>query len=96
MPGEVVSPDFVDHNPMPGQPAGSGALLYIYNTLHNEDMLAEDDKVAVRWILRGTNTGGMFGAPPTNQMTTEEAIVVFRIKEGKVTDRWAQIGRQSV
>lgn len=105
VPGEVVSPDFVDHNPMPGQPAGSGALLYIYNTLHNahpdlhitlEDMLAEDDKVAVRWTLRGTNTGGMFGAPPTNQKTTEEAIVVFRIKEGKVTDRWAQIGRQSV
>jgi len=105
VPAEVISPDFVDHNPMPGQPAGSDALLYVYNTLHDahsdmsitiDEMLAEDDKVAVRWTLRGINTGEMFGMPPTHQQTTMEVIVIFRLADGKVTDRWAQMGGPSI
>lgn len=95
---EVAAPDFVDHTPLPGQPAGSAGFRHIYTFLRTaypdlhftvEDLLAEGDKVAIRWIMRGTQTGELLGRPPTGQPHTEHAIVIFRLVGGKVVERWA-------
>ena len=39
--------------------------------------------------LHGTNTGPMFGRPPTGQPVELAAIVIFRIADGKIAERWA-------
>ena len=54
-----------------------------------DDLIAEDDRVTIRWTLHGTNTGPMLGRPPTGQPVELAAIVIFRIADGKIAERWA-------
>jgi steroid delta-isomerase-like uncharacterized protein len=95
---EVMDPDFLDHDPLPGQPAGAAGGEYVVSTMHTahpdlrfaiDDLVAEADRVAIRWTLRGTNTGPMLGRPPSGQPVEFAAIVIFRIEEGRIAERWA-------
>ncbi len=54
-----------------------------------DQLLAEDDRVAVRWTVRGTNTGPMLGRPPTGQPVEHTAVVILRVADGRVAERWA-------
>jgi len=54
-----------------------------------DDLVAEGDRVAIRWTLRATKTGPMFGQPPSGQPVELTAIVIFRIADGKMAERWA-------
>lgn len=95
---DLVAPDFLDHDPLPGQPAGAGGAEYVVSTMHTahpdlqftiDDLVAEADRVAIRWTLRGTNTGPMLGRPPSGQPVELAAIVIFRIADGRLAERWA-------
>lgn len=94
----LFAPDWVDHDPLPGQPAGHEGAAYVVTTMHTahpdlqftlDDLLAVLDRVVVRWTLRGTNTGPMLGRPPTGQPVELAAIVIFRIANGRIAERWA-------
>ena len=95
---DLMVPDFLDHDPLPGQPAGAAGGEYVVSTMHTahpdlrfaiEDLLAEADRVTIRWTMRGTNTGPMLGRPPTGQPIELAAIVIFRIADGRIAERWA-------
>jgi steroid delta-isomerase-like uncharacterized protein len=95
---ELAAPDFLDHDPLPGQPAGAAGAEYVVSTMHGahpdlrfsiDDLVAEADRVVIRWTLRGTNTGPMLGRPPSGQPVELAAIVIFRIAEGRLAERWA-------
>jgi steroid delta-isomerase-like uncharacterized protein len=95
---DLVAEDIVDHDPMPGQPAGVAGIEFVVSTLHTaqpnlrftvDDLVAEADRVAIRWTLRGTNTGPMFGQPPSGEPVEQTAIVIFRIADEKIAERWA-------
>ncbi len=51
-----------------------------------EDLVVEGDRVAKRWVLRGTNTGELFGAPPTGKPVEMRAMTLYRITDGKVRE----------
>jgi predicted ester cyclase len=95
---ELVAPGWIDHDPLPGQPAGADGAEYVVSTMHGahpdlcfsiDDLIAEGDRVTIRWTLRGTNTGPMLGRPPTGKPVELAAIVIFRIADGKIAERWA-------
>ena len=95
---DVMAPDFLDHDPLPGQPPGAAGGEYVVSTMHTahpdlrftiEDLVAEADRVTIRWTLRGTNSGPMLGRPPTGQPVELAAIVIFRIADGRIAERWA-------
>ena len=54
-----------------------------------EDMIAEGDKVAVRFTLRGTHGGDLMGIPPTGKPVAVTGIDINRIADGKIAERWA-------
>ena len=95
---DVMASDFLDHDPLPGQPAGAAGGEYVVSTMHTahpdlqftiDDLMAEADRVTIRWTLRGTNTGPLLGRPPSGQPVELAAIVIFRIANGKIAERWA-------
>ena len=94
----VIAPDFVDHDPLPGQPAGAAGAVYAISTLHTahpdlrftiDDLVAEADRVTIRWTMRGTRTGPLLGRAPTGRPVRLAAIVIFRIADGRIAERWA-------
>jgi len=50
-----------------------------------EDVFATEDRVAVRFVLRGTHTGTFFGMPATGHTITIAAHVLMHVADGKVT-----------
>ena len=53
-----------------------------------EDIVAEGDKVVVRWTLCGTHTGEWVGFAPTNKQTSGDGTFILRIDGGKVVEWW--------
>jgi steroid delta-isomerase-like uncharacterized protein len=55
-----------------------------------EDVIAVDDRVVVRWTMRGTHEGGMMGVEPTGREVSLSAIEINRFEEGKLVETWIQ------
>ena len=53
-----------------------------------EDVIADGDRVAARWTLRGTQRGELLGIPPTGQPTTVEGVGWLRFADGKIAETW--------
>ena len=52
------------------------------------DMIAEDDRVAVRYLERGTSRGPFFDKPATGKSYELVAMEWFEMKEGRIHRRW--------
>ena len=56
-----------------------------------EDQLAEGDKVATRWVLRGTHKGELMGAAPTGNEIVMSGTVIHRFagdRMAEARDMW--------
>jgi steroid delta-isomerase-like uncharacterized protein len=92
----LVRPDYVEHDPLPGQGSGIQGMKDRYTMLFKgldpqftiEDMIAEGDKVVVRWINSGTNVGEFLGAPATGQSFKTPGIDIYRLEDGKLAEHW--------
>jgi len=52
-------------------------------------ILAEDDLVGVRLSVETTHQEDLFGIPATGRPVRWDAIDVFRLVDGKITEEWA-------
>ena len=99
---EMMAPDFVDHNVLPGQ--GPTREDYLQGVAEDEaafsearlivdDQIAEDDKVMSRLRVRGSHDQGTFtGMPPTGAKLETTAITVNRVVGGKIAEEWSEGG----
>ena len=55
-----------------------------------EDQVAEGEKVASRWMVRGTHRGAFAGVPPTGRQVTATAIHIHRVADGRIAELWEQ------
>jgi steroid delta-isomerase-like uncharacterized protein len=53
-----------------------------------EDMIAEGDKVVVRYTFRGTQKGETQGILPTGKHVTVTGIFICRCAGGKIVEEW--------
>jgi predicted ester cyclase len=53
-----------------------------------EDMVAEGDRVAIRFVGRGTHAGSMYGETPTSKAVALHGQVVYRLADGRVAEDW--------
>jgi predicted ester cyclase len=51
-------------------------------------MVAEGDRVAVRFSMTGKHTGAMMGITPTGKTIHVTACGIFKVVDGKATDNW--------
>lgn len=55
-----------------------------------EDQLVEGNRVAFRWHATGTHTGPLGEAPPTGKSVVIDGLILDRLADGKVIERWEQ------
>lgn len=55
-----------------------------------EEQLVQGDRVAFRWRATGTHTGPLGAAPPTGKPVALDGLVLDRVADGKVRERWEQ------
>jgi steroid delta-isomerase-like uncharacterized protein len=56
-----------------------------------DDAVAEGNKVAWRWTMRGTNLGEWAGTPPTGKKVTLTGMGIDRYEGGKIVESWANM-----
>jgi steroid delta-isomerase-like uncharacterized protein len=60
------------------------------------DVLADGDRVAVRFNAEGTHRGDALGAAPTGRRVSINGTLFVRIEDGKIVESWNQINLLSL
>lgn len=102
---ELVADDVVNHNPLsdesltPGEARGFEGFKRHVELAHEgmpdasvtiEELIGEDDMVAVRFTFEGTHDGPFAGLEPTGRSVSLSNIGLFRIDDGKIAERWLE------
>ncbi len=94
---EVMSPDVVDHDPAPDQPAGTQGFKEFFTTMRTafpdlhvdvEHLVADDENVAFAYRITGTHQGEFQGIAPTGQRVDARGVQISRFVDGRITERW--------
>ena len=56
-----------------------------------DDLVAEGDKVVVRWTGRGTHLGDWNGSPPTGNAVTTTGIDIERLVDGQIVEEDGEV-----
>jgi steroid delta-isomerase-like uncharacterized protein len=94
---EVIAADFVDHTPPELEPGPESVKRMVadfraaFPDAHGmiEQVIAEGDVVAFRFVLRGTHRGMFGGIPPTGRRMTLTGMDFVRIADGKFAELWS-------
>jgi predicted ester cyclase len=102
---ELVTRDYVDHAPLPGQTPGlEGAkqkwatYFAAFPDLHvtMDELAAEGDAVVVRWMAEGTHQGNLLGIAPTGKPVHFSGISICRVRDGRMFEQWEESDRLSL
>ena len=95
---EILAPDVVMHHPSrPAPMAGRAEVVGFLQAfragfpdlqMKAEDIIAEGDRLAVRWQMRGTHTADLLGIPPTGKAVGVAGISFLRLAGDKVVEDW--------
>jgi predicted ester cyclase len=59
----------------------------------NDNLIAEGDRVAQKWTLRGTHAGQLYAIPPTGRQVTFSGVTFLRLgrtERGlRIVERWS-------
>ena len=101
---EILSAEFVDHLTHEDERGLEELKHYvsIYRTAFPdiqdtvEDIVAEGDKVVVRWTSGGTHQGEFMGVAPTGRHVRFSGMRLFRIAEKKIVESWVNIDERGL
>ncbi|HCK81400.1 MAG TPA: ester cyclase [Candidatus Competibacter sp.] len=95
---EIMAPDFRDHGEtLFGSPQGrealkqgvTGARSLLSNlNVQLHDVIADGELVGVRGTMRCTHQGEFLGVAPSGNELTWNGVALFRVVDGKITERW--------
>jgi len=96
---ELLAPDFVNHNLLPGQAPGREGYLRAITEYHAaysdtryviEKQMAERDEVVTTFTARATHDRGEYmGIAPTGREFEALLILIHRIEGGKIAEEWS-------
>jgi steroid delta-isomerase-like uncharacterized protein len=93
---KLVTADFTPHSwgaMAPGAESLKQAIKQVFAGLADvsmkiDDMIAEDDKVAVRLTARATHTGPFMGLPASGKSYSISETHIFHMRDGRVAEHW--------
>jgi predicted ester cyclase len=96
---EFVDEDYIDHASSSGELGAREGLKQwflvardTFSSFHSviEDMVAEGDKVAIRFRLQGLHDKASYmGVAPTGRQLDTVVLAIYRFSNGKTVERWA-------
>ena len=97
--GHLFEKDFVHHfrTPLPSGFEGLRQIGIMMNrafpdvVVTEEDLIAAGDKVVERSSAVATHKGALMGAPPTNRKVNWTEIHIYRLKDGRIAEHWAEV-----
>jgi len=102
---QLSAPDAIMHYPGGDDVSGQGAqkerigmFLAAFPDLKHifEDLFAVDDKVVVRYTIRGTHEGEIMGIAPTGKQVTFTAISIYIVAGGKLSEAWVELDQMGL
>ncbi len=94
---DLAVEDYVEHDPLPGQGTGLQGLKDRFTILIEafepqftiEDVVADGDKVVVRWTNSGTHVADFPGlGAPTGRSFSIAGIDIYRVRDGQLAEHW--------
>lgn len=95
---ELLAPGYVGHiATLPDVVRGIEAFKQMIAMFHFafpdtrfeiQDQIAEDNKVATRWIAYGTHRGEFMGIAPSGQAMHVTGMSFHRIEDGRIQESW--------
>jgi predicted ester cyclase len=95
---EFVTPDVKWHGGTLGSIEGSDNLVALLRSFigalpdlnaQEQDIVADGETVAVRFVVEATHEGELLGIAPTGNRVRWDAVDVYRLKDGKISEEWA-------
>lgn len=97
---KIMDKDFINHSAPEGNPNNADGMWYFFDqilrpafpdlkvTIH--ELVADDETVTTRKSIQATHTGNLMGIDPTNKTVVIDIIDIIKIKNGKLSEHWAQ------
>jgi predicted ester cyclase len=93
---ELPVTHYDEHDPLPGQRDGREGLKDRVSMLADglaptftiEDIIAEGDRVVVRWTNSARHAGNFLGIPPTGRSCAIAGIDIYRLEDGRLAEHW--------
>jgi steroid delta-isomerase-like uncharacterized protein len=94
---ELYSPDYVCHFIVGPEWKGIEGIKNVVKTHRAsfpdwfervDDIVAEGDKVVIRFTSTGTQQGAFEGIAPTGKKVSIQEIAIFRLANGKIVEQW--------
>jgi steroid delta-isomerase-like uncharacterized protein len=95
-----LSEDFLNHDPpfgasadREGMRAAGAAFRAAFPDWHSDVhlLVADGDLVAEVFTASGTHRGEIMGVAATGRSMSLEGINVFRVRDGRITERWGRL-----
>ncbi|MFF8280987.1 ester cyclase [Streptomyces lateritius] len=101
---ELAAMDYEEHDPLPGQREGREGLKDrvtmlvegLAPTFSMDDIIAEGDRVVVRWTNTATHSGTFLGIPPTGRSCRFAGVDIFRLDGGRLAEHWHVVDQLSM
>ena len=97
---EIISPDAIFYVPGRSEPMrGPAGYLSIIQMMRQgfpdirwtlEEMVAEGEKVAARFTMRGTHSGTFFGVSPSGNKISVQALNMYRLSQEQIVEEHGQ------
>lgn len=94
---DVMASSVVDHDPAPDQGSGPEGFIQFFTTFREafpdlnvtvEQMVADDDNVAIAYTITGTHQGEFMNVPATNRRIKARGVQIARFEDGQIVERW--------
>lgn len=85
----LFAPDYTVNDTVVGRAGVKRAIELLHTGLSDlaaelDELVAEGDRVAVRWTVRGIHRGDFLGVPPTGRAVRLRGIAIYRVVAGRI------------
>jgi steroid delta-isomerase-like uncharacterized protein len=94
---EVFAPTVVDRDPASDQAPGPEGFIQFFTgfraafpdlNISVEQLVADEDNVAIAYTITGTHQGDFLGVPATGRQIKARGVQIARFQNGQIVERW--------